>query len=107
MLQEQGLHRLMTVNAAPGNHRIHAEYTAQFADAQPQEQPFTGRFDGSFDKTNQPADLELDLSKAQFPGAPRPVLKFRHWEGPATEDSSLQLAGCAAPCSPWHCRSPS
>jgi hypothetical protein len=77
VLQEQGLHKIVSINASPGTHSIHADFTAQYADAQPQDLPFSGRFDGSFDKTAQPAQLELDLVRDSYQG--KPALKFREW----------------------------
>ena len=76
-LQDRGLNLLMRINAAPGQHRIHAQFTAQYSDARPGDPPFSGTYDGSFEKTEQPAELELDLQRDGY--LTRPQLKFRDW----------------------------
>ena len=76
-LQDRGLHLLMRINAQAGRHHIHAQYTAQYSDARPTDPPFTGSYDGYFDKTAQPADLELELQREGY--LTRPELKFHDW----------------------------
>lgn len=76
-LQDRGLHLLTRISATPGRHRIHAQYTAQYSDARPTDPPFTGSFDGYFDKTQQPAELELVLQREGY--LTRPELKFHDW----------------------------
>lgn len=77
-LQNTRLHRLVVMNAPPGRHRIHATFTAQYGDAKPTDPPFTGSFDGSFDKTEQqPADIELELRRDGY--LTRPELKMHDW----------------------------
>ena len=76
-LQDRGLHLLMRINAAAGRHHIHAQFTAQYSDAKPIDPPFTGSYDGYFDKTQQPAELELELRREGY--LTRPELKFHDW----------------------------
>lgn len=77
-LQERGLHLLLRANAAPGRHRIHAQYTAQYSDSRPGDVPFTGTYDGYFEKTSQPAELELELRRQGY--LTRPEIKFHDWK---------------------------
>jgi len=77
-LQDRGLHLLMRINAAAGRHRIHAQYTAQYSDAKPGDVPFSGSYDGTFDKTSQPADLELELRREGY--LARPEIRFHDWK---------------------------
>ena len=76
-LQDRGLHLLTRINAPPGRHHIHAQFTAQYSDARPIDPPFTGSYDGYFDKTEQPAELELALVREGY--LTRPELKFHDW----------------------------
>ncbi|MBV8062739.1 MAG: hypothetical protein JOY51_04040 [Nevskia sp.] len=71
------LHRLIVMNAPTGRHRIHAQFTAQYAEARSGDPPFTGSYDGTFDKTNEPLDLELSLQRQGY--LTRPELKFFQW----------------------------
>ncbi len=76
-LQDRGLHLLLRINAAPGRHHLKAQYTAQYSDARPSDPPFTGSYDGYFDKTQQPAELELGLQRQGY--LTRPELIFHDW----------------------------
>lgn len=77
-LQNTRLHRLVVMNAPPGRHRIHAQFTSQYGDAKPTDPPFTGSFDGTFDKTEQqPADIELELRREGY--LTRPELRLHDW----------------------------
>lgn len=71
------LHRLIVMNAPTGRHKIHAQFTAQYAEARPSDPPFTGSYDGYFDKTDRPADIELSLQRQGY--LTRPELKFYQW----------------------------
>lgn len=78
VLQDGGLQLLTQEHAEPGSsHRVHAEFTAQYADAKLGEAPFTGSYDGSFDKTEQPADIELALLRTSYLSPPE--LKLKDW----------------------------
>jgi hypothetical protein len=78
VLQNRGLQRLLLMKAEPGSHRIHATYVAHYSDAKPTDPPFTGGYDGTFDKDEQPADLELDLDRKGYLGDLQ--LRFRSWK---------------------------
>ncbi len=71
------LHRLIVMTAPSGRHHIRAQFTAQYAEARPTDPPFTGSYEGYFDKTNQPADIELSLQRQGY--LTRPELKFYQW----------------------------
>jgi len=71
------LHRVIVMNAPTGRHHIHAQFTAQYAEARPTDPPYTGSYDGYFDKTEQPADIELSLQRQGY--LTRPELKFYQW----------------------------
>ena len=78
VLQDGGLQLLTQVRAEPGSsHRVHAEFTAQYADAKLGDAPFTGNYDGSFDKSDQPADIELALLRMSYLSPPE--LKLKDW----------------------------
>ena len=76
-LQERGLHLVERLNAPAGRHHLQAQFTAQYSDARPSDPPFTGSYDGYFDKTQQPAELELQLRRSGY--LTPPELKFRDW----------------------------
>lgn len=78
VLQEGGMFLLTQLRAEPGSgHRVHAEFTAQYADAKLGDPPFTGSYDGSFDKTELPADIELALLRMGYLSPPE--LKLKDW----------------------------
>ncbi len=76
-LQRKGLHRLVRLNAAPGPHRVRAEFTAHFADAKPEAPLLNGRIEGVFEKSNVSAELEFIVSQDSHRGPP--VIKLRDW----------------------------
>jgi hypothetical protein len=77
-LQDGGLNLLTQVRAESGStHRVHAEFTAQYTDAKLGDAPFIGSYDGSFDKTDQPADIELALLRMGYLSPPE--LKLKDW----------------------------
>ena len=77
VLQERGMDRITRLVAQPGAHRIRAQYTAQYSDARPTDPVFTGAYAGTFDKTQQPAELELQLRRDGY--LTRPELRFHEW----------------------------
>jgi hypothetical protein len=78
VLQDGGLYLLTQLHADPGStHHVHAEFVAQYSDAKPIDPPFTGSFDGTFDKTEQPADIEIALLRMGY--LTRPELKLKDW----------------------------
>ena len=74
-LQNKGLRRVMRVNLDPGPHKVHAEFTAQFADAKPDAAPLTGNIDAVFDKNYNNTDLGLMLVRLGFMAAPSLTLE--------------------------------
>ena len=76
-LQDRGLHLLMRINAPSGRHHIRAQFTSQYSDAKPTDPPFTGSYDGYFSKTEQPAEIELELRRDGY--VSRPELKLHDW----------------------------
>jgi hypothetical protein len=62
-LLKNGLHRLIRVNMQPGAHRVHAEFSGKFVDAQPKDPPVKGAVDRVFDKGLGPVDLVLPIAR--------------------------------------------
>ncbi len=62
-LLKNGLHRLLRVNMQPGAHRVHAEFSGKFIDAQPKDPPIKGAVDRVFDKGLGPVDLVLPIAR--------------------------------------------
>jgi hypothetical protein len=63
LLSQGNLVRVLRTNLKPGSHRLHAEFTAQYADARSSDKPLTGSYDAIFEKDNSPAELELDIGR--------------------------------------------
>lgn len=63
LLNSEGLHRVMRASLEQGAHRLSVDYTAQFADAKPDDPPVSGHYEAIFDKRAQGAELELKLSR--------------------------------------------
>ena len=74
-LQNKGLRRVMRVNLAPGQHKIRAEFTAQFADAKPDVPPITGNLEAIFDKNYNNTDLGIMLVRTGFRADPSLILE--------------------------------
>lgn len=68
---------LVTMVTPPGRRHIHAQFTAQYGEARPFDPPFTGVYDGYFEKTDKPAEIELSLQRQGY--LTRPELKFYQW----------------------------
>lgn len=75
LLTSKGLHRLMRVSLESGAHRISADYTAQFADAKPDEPPVTGHYEAIFDKYLRETELELLISRGSRLSKPQMTLR--------------------------------
>jgi len=75
LLQNKNLRRVMSVNLAPGPHKIHASFTAQFADAKADAPPLTGNLDANFDKNYNNTDLQLMLVRTGFLAPPSLALE--------------------------------
>jgi hypothetical protein len=63
LLLSDGLHRVLLTNLEPGTHRIRAEFRGRFADDKKTEPTVTARFEGEFEKTRRPAELELRIAR--------------------------------------------
>lgn len=63
LILSDGLARVLNVTLAPGTHRIRASYTAQFHDAKDGAAPVTGTLDKTFEKTDRPLTLELQIGR--------------------------------------------
>ncbi|MGH8505294.1 MAG: hypothetical protein ACRETM_04935 [Stenotrophobium sp.] len=63
LLSQGNLVRILRANLKPGSHRLHAEFSAQYADARSSDKPITGSYDAIFEKDNSPAELELDIGR--------------------------------------------
>ena len=74
-LQNKGLRRVMRANLPPGPHKVHAEFTAQFADAKPDAAPLTGNLEAVFDKNYNNTDLGLMLVRQGFMAQPSLTLE--------------------------------
>jgi hypothetical protein len=77
VLQDGGLQRVLRINAEPGSHQVHAEFTAQYSDAKAGDAPFTGSLNASFDKSERTADIELALLRTGF--LTPPELRLKDW----------------------------
>ncbi len=72
------LQRLLRANAAPGNHRLKADFTARFFDAKPETASLSGHYEAFFTKDLTPAELELSLEQTGFRA--EPAFKLRDWK---------------------------
>jgi hypothetical protein len=63
LLLSDGLHRTLLTNLEPGKHRIRAEIRGRFADDNKKEPTVSARFEGEFEKTRRPAELELRIAR--------------------------------------------
>lgn len=77
LFQSSNIDRLFYTNLAPGSHRIHADYIAQYDDSKDGAPPITGSYDAFFDKTYSEAELELVLAKGR--SSSRPSLALKEW----------------------------
>ena len=77
LLKSKGLQHVGRFRAAKGIHRLHAEYTGNYADAQSGEAPITDAFDVVFDKGVSTTTLELIVGKANRGG--KPILRLKEW----------------------------
>lgn len=77
LLNSEGLHRLMRVNLEPGAHRISVDYTAQFAEAKPEDPLVSGHYEAIFDKRSRTAELELMLTRSSRLEQPQMRLRDR------------------------------
>lgn len=76
-LQNNGIHRMLLANLAPGSHRIRAEFSARFADDKPDAAPITGSYEAIFDKGYREAELELVLARSSR--LSKPTLSLKQW----------------------------
>jgi len=76
-LQRRGLYRALRLNTTPGSHRIRVEFSGRYVDAKPGTPPMRARYEGVFDKTVQPSDLEVLISIAAY-GKPA-TIRLRDW----------------------------
>ncbi len=77
VLTKSGLDRLLRTNVAPGQHRLHAEFTAaNTTGGKTDAQPLTGSLDQAFSKDNHPVVLELALGKG---ATATPALSLHSW----------------------------
>ncbi|MGH8460946.1 MAG: hypothetical protein ACRESS_05020 [Stenotrophobium sp.] len=77
LLNRKNLVRVLRANLKPGSHRVHAEFSARYADAKPADAPLTGSYDALFDKGYGPADLELNVTR--YSRISKPALSLRQW----------------------------
>lgn len=73
-----GLMRLLRANAAPGNHRLKADFTARYFDAKAEAPSLSGHYEAFFAKDLTPAELELTVEQSGFRSDP--ALKLRDWK---------------------------
>lgn len=69
-LRNNGLRRVVQVNLTPGPHRIHAQFSAQFADAKADAAPITGDLEAIVDKNYSGTDLEMSILRTGFRAQP-------------------------------------
>lgn len=91
LLLSDGLHRVLLTNVPPGSHRIRAEFRGQFADADADDAPVTGRFEEIFEKTSKPMDLELRV--ARYTRLSPPKLSLVVWKPTGSEEVAEQKPG--------------
>jgi hypothetical protein len=80
LLQNKGLFRLMLANATPGEHQVHAEYVARYADASPSDRSLHGSLDGTFVKDEQTRSLEIVVGHGL--SFHEPQMLMRTWSAP-------------------------
>jgi hypothetical protein len=76
-LNPTSLATLVSIVAPQGRRHIHAQFTAQYGEARTFDPPYTGVYDGYFEKTEKPAEIELSLQRQGY--LTRPELKFYQW----------------------------
>lgn len=77
LLQRRGLNRMLRLNVPPGAHRIKADFTGHFADADPAAPLLRGHLEAVFEKSLKTSDLEFTVSQEGY--LTTPVLKLRDW----------------------------
>ena len=80
LLKSKGLDRLMRANAANGQHRLHAEFEASFADSKPNDPPLRGTLDQTFVKDDQTRMVEVIVGHGSPFG--KPELSMKIWSAP-------------------------
>jgi len=76
-LQRRGLYRALRLNTTPGSHRIRVEFSGRYADAKPGVPAMRSRYEGIFEKTLRPSDLEVLISISAY-GKPA-TIRLRDW----------------------------
>ncbi len=76
-LQRRGLYRALRLNTTPGSHRIRVDFSGRYVDAKPGTPPLRSHYEGVFEKTVQPSDLEVQVSVAAY-GKPA-TIRLRDW----------------------------
>lgn len=77
LLKSKGMQKLGRFNVSKGSHRLRAEFTAAYADAEAGEPDIADRLEVVFDKNHAPVDLELIVGKANRGG--KPILRLKEW----------------------------
>lgn len=77
LLVNDALQRLLRANVPRGAHRIRFSYRGRFADSEEQDEPMVGGHDAIFDKTLDPAEIELRI--ASTPRRRQLVVQVREW----------------------------
>lgn len=77
LLSQGNLVRVLRTNLKPGSHRLHAEFSAQYADARKSDEPITGSYDAIFNKDHGAADLELDVGR--YTRVSKPEMNLQQW----------------------------
>jgi hypothetical protein len=71
------LHRLTRTNAAPGPHRLKADFTARVFDSKAVAPLLSGHYEAFFDKDQKPSELELTVEQNGFRADP--TLRLHDW----------------------------
>ncbi|MGQ0503104.1 MAG: hypothetical protein ACT4P0_10950 [Panacagrimonas sp.] len=78
LLEKRALQRLVQLNVDRGSHRVHADFVGRYADADEDEGPVSGSFDGTIEKSVEPAEIELQIQRGSR-GNPL-GMKLRDWK---------------------------
>lgn len=78
LLDKRALQRLVQINVDRGSHRVHADFLGHYADADDDEGPVRGTFDGTVEKGIEPAEIELQIQRGSR-GNPL-GMKLKDWK---------------------------
>lgn len=77
LLKENALQRLVHINVERGAHRIKADFRGQHVNAKKDAAPLIGNHEAVFDKTLDPAEIELQIVASAR--RKNPTMRLRQW----------------------------